>query len=390
MVQAVEEITLTPTQESIVSAFQKQYPEASRFTAVKFCFGRKFELNRVFPLYEGYRAIVQERGLQNLTAAQVLHELRTQKMFIPGTRDKKGAALFVVQASKHVIGQFPPESTIKLAFYLGECLTASLKTQKNGITLIIDLSGTEWSTFDANFMAEIINFFQNHIPAAVKNILIWRAPWWIRTAIKIVSPFLKEKMRKRIKMCDNLFGLLEFVSEADLPTEFGGAFEYDHDFFIRKELSKTSNDDILSSLTSSSSSIDFAVGSKTLEMAGATCALSPTLEEDLQQERELALNKLEDKIDFFMKQSTEDVEGEDLYPVPIYDLMQNKIYRLTLDVTADYRPFNNNDNLNDYEIDSLHQTWRKAKQIDDHQARIEMMREALSLDKKEFLVKSEN
>ena len=141
MAIASEELSLTPGQEAIVSDFLLKYPEASRFTAVKFCFGRKFELNRVFPLYEEYRKIVKERGLQNLTAAQVLHELRTQKMYIPGTRDKKGAALFVVKASRHVIGQFPAESTIKLAYYLGECITASLKTQRNGLTMIIDLTG---------------------------------------------------------------------------------------------------------------------------------------------------------------------------------------------------------------------------------------------------------
>lgn len=383
MAIASEEITLTPEQEAIVTAFLKKYPEASRFTAVKFCFGRKFELNRVFPLYEEYRKIVKERGLQNLTAAQVLHELRTQKMYIPGTRDKKGAALFIVKASRHVIGQFPAESTIKLAYYLGECITASLKTQRNGLTLIIDLTGTEWSNFDGNFMAEIIGFFQNHIPAAVKNILIWRAPWWIRTAIKIVSPFLKEKMRKRIKLCDNLYGLLEYVNESDLPVEFGGSFEYDHDYFIRKELSKTSADDVLATLTTSIEVSEFSDG-KTLEMVGAVCAFSPTLEEALQKEREEILTELDDQIEF-LTQHPETTEN--VYPVPIYDLMQNKIYRLTLDVTADYRPFK--DSSEPSASDPLHKAWRQAQQVEDDRERIKIMRDALYLDKKEFLLKTE-
>ena len=380
-----EEITLSPAQEAIVTAFLKKYPEASRFTAVKFCFGRKFELNRVFPLYEEYRKIVKERELQNLTAAQVLHELRTQKMYIPGSRDKKGAALFVVKASKHVIGQFPPESTIKLAYYLGECITANLKTQRNGLTLIIDLTGTEWSNFDANFMAEIIGFFQNHIPAAVKNILIWRAPWWIRTAIKIVSPFLKEKMRKRIKLCDNLFGLLEYVEESDLPVEFGGSFEYDHDYFIRKELSKTSTDDVFATLTTSVESVDFAngYGLKTLDMVGAVCAVSPTLEEALQKEREVLLTELDNQIEFL----THNPPNENLYPVSIHDLMQNKIYRLTLDVTADYRPFK--DSTETSASVPLNKAWRQAQQVDDDRERIRIMRDALYLDKKEFLLKTE-
>lgn len=382
MVQAAEEINLTSEQEVIVTAFQKQYPEASRFTAVKFCFGRKFELNRIFPLYEGYKAIVKERGLQNITAADVLHELRTQKMYIPGTRDKKGAALFVVQASKHVIGQFPAESTIKLAYYLGECVTASLKTQRNGLTLIIDLNGTEWANFDGNFMAEIIGFFQNHIPAAVKNILIWRAPWWIRTAIQIVSPFLKEKMRKRIKLCDNLFGLLEFVNESDLPVEFGGSFEYDHDQFIRKELSKESTDDVLSSLTAEKT--DFSSGKRTLEMVGAACVFSPNLEEELQKEREFLISEIDDQIEFLIHHPTE----ENLYPVPIHDLMQNKIYRMTLDVTAEYRPFCKNQKRDSEFI--LKNAWQDAQKVSNDAERIKLMKEAIYKEKKEFLLKTNN
>lgn len=389
MVQAAEEINLTPQQEVIVTAFQKQYPEASRFTAVKFCFGRKFELNRIFPLYEGYKAIVKERGLEDITAADVLHELRTQKMYIPGTRDKKGAALFIVQASKHVIGQFPPESTIKLAYYLGECVTASLKTQRNGITLIINLDGTEWSNFDANFMAEIIGFFQNHIPAAVKNILIWRAPWWIRTAIQIVSPFLKEKMKKRIKLCDNLYGLLVYVNESDLPVEFGGSYEYDHDHFIRKELSKASTDDVLSALTAGktglpSESAEFSSEKRILEMTGAVCVLSPNLEEELQKEREVLITEIDEQIEFLIHNPTED----NLYPVPIHDLMQNKIYRMTLDVTAEYRPFCKYQAKNDDLV--LQNAWEEAQKLNDEAERINFMKEALYKEKKEFLLKTNN
>lgn len=388
MVEAQEEINLTIEQEVIVTAFQKQYPEASRFTAVKFCFGRKFELSRVFPLYEGYKKVVKERGLENLTAAQVLHELRTGKMYIPGSRDKMGAALFVIQASKHVIGQFPQESTIKLAYYLGECVTASLKTQRNGLTLILDLDGTEWANFDGNFMAEIIGFFQNHIPAAVKNILIWRAPWWIRTAIQVVSPFLKIKMRKRIKLCDNLHGLLEFVNKSDLPVEFGGSFEYDHEYFIRKELSKGTTEDVLTSLTSSSAgdqTAQFAGTVKYLEMDGAECAVSPTLEADLQKERESSLNDLNDQIEFIVNHPGL-VEGDSVnnYPVPIHSLMQNKIYRLTLDVTAEFRSFP----ISKEAKDPMQSAWRQAQQLPTDQERIDMMKEALYLDRTNFLIKS--
>ena len=391
MVQSAEEINLTSNQEAIVTAFRKKYPQTTRFTAVKFCFGRKFELNRVIPLYEGYCKVVKTRGLENITVSSVLNELRTQKMYIPGTRDKKGAALFVVKASKHVIGQFPPDSTIKLAFYLGECVTASLKTQRNGITLIIDLTGTEITNFDANFMAEIIGFFQNHIPAAVKNILIWGAPWWIKTAIKVVQPFLKEKMQKRIKLCDNLYGILEYINESDLPVDFGGSFEYDHDYFIRKELSKILSNDVLSALTASQAQAgenELKNRIRSFEMAGATCALSPEQEEMLQKEREVVLDQIDEKIEFLIKNPTSSEDSG--YPVPVYDLMQNKIYRLTLDITAEHRPFKTSESRPESSStnDPLHSAWRKAQFIKNDQERLKIIQDAITNDRLAYINKT--
>lgn len=389
MEQSAEEINLTSNQEAIVTAFRKKYPQTTRFTAVKFCFGRKFELNRIIPLYEEYCKVVKARGLENITVSSVLNELRTQKMYIPGTRDKKGAALFVVQASKHVIGQFPPDSTIKLAFYLGECVTASLKTQRNGITLIIDLTGTEITNFDGKFIAEIIGFFQNHIPAAVKNILIWGAPWWIKTAIKIVQPFLKEKMQKRIKLCDNLYGILEYINESDLPVEFGGSFEYDHDYFIRKELSKILSNDVLSALTASQAQAgenELKNRIRSFEMAGASCALSLEREETLQKEREVVLDQIDEKIEFLIKNPTSECSG---YPIPVYDLMQNKIYRLTLDITAEYRPFKDSEFCPESSTnDPLHTAWRKAQFVKNDQERLKIIQDAINNDRIAYINKT--
>lgn len=378
MALPADEITLTPKQEAIVSAFMAQYPDASRSTAVKFCFGRKFELERIFPLYEAYKKRVQERHLENVTIVDVLDELRTEKMYLPGSRDRQGAALFVVRAGSHVPGQFPKESTLRLAFYMGERVTESLKTQKNGVTLLIDLDGTEWASFDANFMAEIIDFFQNHIPAAVKNILIWRAPWWIKSAIRVVSPFLKEKMRQRIHLCDNLHALQEYIDEQQLPSAFGGSLEYDHDSFIRRELSKTSGDDVLMALVEDAKGLTTHV--RELDMhPGSVRMVREDDEEALQTEREAIIAVLDEEIDraIACRREQETVPG---YPMPVYDIMHRRRLRLTLDVAANYR------HLETVETpDALHVTWRAIQHIPNESERISRMREAILSDQAAFL-----
>ncbi len=369
-----EEIELTVDQETVVKGFLKKYPQADRATAIKFCFGRKFEVQRIFPLYEAYLQIIKERGLENLASAEVLLEMKTKKMYIPGSRDKKGAALFVVQATNHVPGQFPPESTVKLAFYLGEIITANLKTQRNGITLVIDLKDTEWSSFDATFMADLIGFFQNHIPAAVKNILIWRAPWWVKSAIKIVSPFLKEKMRKRIKICDNLFALKEFVEEDQLPVEFGGTFEYDHESFIRRQLIQNQNTGVLDRFNQNieNAAEAFEGTVETIPMpTGSKLMVAVEDEKTLQAERTEALKG----VDIRLTALKENPPDQPNLPFPIYDILNNRACRMTLDTTVSYVPIECKQLPRRKSV--IEQTWIAVQNEPDQSVQIKRLKEAI-------------
>ena len=122
-------------------------------------------------------------------------------------------------------------------------------------------------------------------------------------------------------------------------------------------------------------------------MAGATCALSPTLEEALQKERDNVLTDLNDQIEFIINHPNE-ASFNNNNPIPIHDLMQNKIYRITLDATADFRPFqNSHETSNNNNNNAINEAWRQAKQLSNDEERINLMKDALYSDKKEFLIK---
>lgn len=233
----LKNIEFTREQLSIIDDFCKFYPEANRDLAIRFCLGRKFVKARIYECYVAYKRTVAQYNFQNISIFQVLPELRTQKMFIPGTRDRNGAALLVINAARHRPGEFTNEETLKLAFYLAEILTKNFKTAKIGITLIFNMECIEWATLDIRFQRIIIDLFQNNIPARVRNILLYRCPWWITSLIRIISPFLKEKIRSRIKIC-NKIELQDFVSPNQLPVTLGGEFEYDHGEWICRETAK--------------------------------------------------------------------------------------------------------------------------------------------------------
>ncbi len=107
-----------------MNRFHSNHPEIERKTAVKFILGRKFDIDRAESLLQNFQKAIKARNLQTLTIMDVLDELRTQKMYIPGTRDKNGAALFVINAAKHVSGEFEIEESVELAYFLSELVTS--------------------------------------------------------------------------------------------------------------------------------------------------------------------------------------------------------------------------------------------------------------------------
>lgn len=173
-------------------------PSLDQPTALRFLYGRKFDKVRALASYKSYRESKEKYNLQNVTIQDVEKELRTGKIIVPGTFAKDGSILFVINAERHDPKQFPKEKTLALAFYLAEYATKDLESQKKGITIVSNLSGIGWSNFDAEFQKSIISLFTNALPISLKHILLFDPPWMINMFVKIVSPFLKQKIRQRV------------------------------------------------------------------------------------------------------------------------------------------------------------------------------------------------
>lgn len=314
----------------MIEEFMRIHPEASRETAIKFSVGRKFVRERVEECYASYQKTIREHHFESVTVADVLEELRTQKLYIPGSRDKQGAALFVINAGRHVPGQFPTESTLKLAFYLGEVLTRSPRTSQVGVTLISNMEGMEWANFDNQFQRNVIDFFQENIPARVKNILLYKCPWWVSMMVRMVSPFLKQKIRERIHIL-NEGELTQFVDREQLPTDLGGSYEYDHEGFIRREMSKAPAAlPAFKSTVAEGEAEDRQITEEIMRRPPGTTALVPDeLARELEVERERVLLELDERIRIIQK-----TIREHTVPTDITRLLRSRTTRLSLDMDA--------------------------------------------------------
>ena len=82
-----------------------------------------------------------------------------------------------------------------------------------------------WSNFDINMEKIFISTVQSVVPLRIGGMFILNAPWVFKIIFGLVTPFLKKKMKERIKMSTNE-QLLDHFEKEDLFECFGGTVPF--------------------------------------------------------------------------------------------------------------------------------------------------------------------
>lgn len=97
-------------------------------------------------------------GLSGLCFLEILPELKTRKIIIPGSQDRQGHGILIYYASRHDPEAFPPVATLALFYYMTLRLLEDGDTARNGIVLFCNLSGMKWKNWDADFVQLLLEF----------------------------------------------------------------------------------------------------------------------------------------------------------------------------------------------------------------------------------------
>lgn len=225
---------LTNTQEILLQDFLAKHPEATRDLALRFLIGRKFVPEKTENCYIAWKAMVIENGWQSVEITDIKKELKKEKIYLPGGRDRNGAELMVINAAKACKGK--REDILKLSYWASLQLERCRKTQAIGISLICNMEGMDWNSFDLSLMKKIIEIFQDCCPLRVKNIILLKSPWWVDMAIRVMMPLMKEKMRERVALVKEEMDLIRWMDLEEVPSTLGGLKHYNHRVWVKKEL----------------------------------------------------------------------------------------------------------------------------------------------------------
>lgn len=144
-----------------------------------------------------------------LSATDVAAEAATGKVYLHPHPDALGRPVVVVRCARHVIGQHPLRSSIRLASFVLDQAVAALPPATDTLVGVFDLRGFGPANADLAFARFLVDACFLYYPRRLGAVLFVDAPWAFRPVWAVVKPLLRK------------YGaLVRFVSAADVVAAF--------------------------------------------------------------------------------------------------------------------------------------------------------------------------
>lgn len=141
-------------------------------------------------------------------------------------RDSQARRVFVFKVSNWDPYLVTKEELSSANYLCLELMAREQKTQVSGIVALVDMAGLSWSHWmqmSMDYINSMVAMIQNSFPLRFKEIHIINESPIFSVAFALVSPFLTEKMRKRLRFHgSDLASLHQHLHQEILPVQYGG------------------------------------------------------------------------------------------------------------------------------------------------------------------------
>mmetsp|Transcript_37364 Transcript_37364/g.48342 ORF Transcript_37364/g.48342 Transcript_37364/m.48342 type:complete len:193 (-) Transcript_37364:197-775(-) len=156
-----------------------------------------------------------------------------------GARDLEGRQLLVARMGHLDYTHVGPIDICKAFWYMFHIVyekefeenNASSETpaQFKGVSLIQNLANVDRSKFRRETAQLVIGTVQDNLPIRMSGIRILNQPWFFTAIWSILSIFIGAKLKSRMTFLgSDETKLREYASVENIPTDCGGALEWDH------------------------------------------------------------------------------------------------------------------------------------------------------------------
>ena len=198
---------------------------------LRFLRARKFDLDRALQLYVNFYKYRQKYAdhLTDYNAKSLEHILKSGTMRVLDKRLQNGAKVICLFPNCWDYENVPFGENFKTVMLIMDKLIEDEETQVNGIAIFNNLEGVSFYQIMKLVQTEqmqkgmIFELLQDAFPARFKGMHLINQPWYVSIVLAIARPFMKPKLRSRLRIHGaEMSGLHEFIDPENLPEDFGG------------------------------------------------------------------------------------------------------------------------------------------------------------------------
>lgn len=217
-------------QENFLDKLEERFPNRRRERLRRVAKHRSWRFEESLLLCEKYFQWLDENNVDNLELDAFGSLLNDDSNHFYITT--AGVPVWIFDAGKWLPANHEPMHVEKWCCAMIESLLLHEEVQDKGITMIGNMSEMGWRNFDPKLERLWIDTIQSKVPLKMTKMILYRPGFVFSLILKIVLPWMKEKMRNRIVSVHEREELDQHIPLSDLPKQLDG--ELDVDFKTEK------------------------------------------------------------------------------------------------------------------------------------------------------------
>ncbi|KAM3147206.1 hypothetical protein pb186bvf_000922 [Paramecium bursaria] len=197
--------------------YQNKYIEKSHL--VRLLIAREWNVKKSQEMWIRWIEWRQQYKADNIDPIEIKQELDLNKSFWIGY-DKQRNPTLLIKPKRHFPGQVPEEMFIRAFIYrIEQGIEMADKVGTGKITVIWDREGVTSKNFDYSMfgvMKKIVTLLQDNYAERLYVAITLYPNFFAKSMMALIKPFLSEKSKSKIKLCDNIGQLKEYIVEDQL------------------------------------------------------------------------------------------------------------------------------------------------------------------------------
>ena len=191
----------------------------------RFLIGRKWNADKALSSLVSFAEMADRCNIfSGEIGEQERDEISRGKMEFVRDDDGQGRTVAFMRTERHFPGEYPIEQTMRLLIFTILHIMDTPRTVRGGLVVVVDMSSAGLANFSIDERRRLFDLIQHRLPARIARLYVLDPPWVLSVILRIISAFLKQKLRDRICRMRRK-EILSILPTTVLPTWLGGAVQ---------------------------------------------------------------------------------------------------------------------------------------------------------------------